>query len=262
MQHLDLPVLEDAADAAVEAGAREHGGDGVSQVQRGPHHRRHVLSGGHSAASAGLAAHVVTQAAGGLRDPVRACLPEGRTCVPFPRQNKAVGKRPRGWGLWAVNAVVQAACLEAAPKGTSPTPGVDGVWSVGSGSSCPGLRPGACSCPSPGAHSGRCVDLVGGHVLLGTGTQDGVGPSPSLPQSARPCARGPRDKPWGPHAHPLPRSGGGHRPRGPLGYRGPKLPGVPTGTRQAGGRGEARDRLSLRMSTASPVAAALSGCPS
>lgn len=43
--HLDLPVLEDATDAAVKAGPREHGRDRVGQVQHGLHHRRHVLSG-------------------------------------------------------------------------------------------------------------------------------------------------------------------------------------------------------------------------
>lgn len=43
--HLDLPVLEDARDAAVEASPREHGSDGVGQVQHGLHHRHHVLVG-------------------------------------------------------------------------------------------------------------------------------------------------------------------------------------------------------------------------
>ena len=43
--HLNLPVLEDAGDAAVEASPREHGSDGVGQVQHGPHHRHHVLGG-------------------------------------------------------------------------------------------------------------------------------------------------------------------------------------------------------------------------
>lgn len=45
-QHLDLPVLEDAVDAAVEAGPGEHGGDGVGQVQHGLYHRCHALGEG------------------------------------------------------------------------------------------------------------------------------------------------------------------------------------------------------------------------
>lgn len=36
--HLNLPVFEDVADAAIEASAREHGCDWVGQVQYSLHH--------------------------------------------------------------------------------------------------------------------------------------------------------------------------------------------------------------------------------
>lgn len=41
--HLNLPVSEDAADAAIEASTRKHRCDWVGQVQYSLHHRCHTL---------------------------------------------------------------------------------------------------------------------------------------------------------------------------------------------------------------------------
>ena len=41
--HLSLLVQKHFVDAGVEGGAREHGGDGVGQVQHGLEHRVHGL---------------------------------------------------------------------------------------------------------------------------------------------------------------------------------------------------------------------------
>lgn len=41
--HLNLPVSEDAADAAIEASSRKHRCNWVGQVQYSLHHRCHIL---------------------------------------------------------------------------------------------------------------------------------------------------------------------------------------------------------------------------